>query len=488
MAPRGPRDPVTAAQLHRAGGVLLGAAAGDALGAGYEFEADPPPNPEMIGGGPFGFAPGEWTDDTQLAICVAELAATGHLDPAAVGDRFLEWFGGQPRDVGTQTRAVLQRAARGADCAEVAEEYFRRNPSRAAGNGSLMRTGPVGVARLGDLAATVTAARAVSALTHADPHAGNACALWCAAIGHAVLEGRLDGAPGPHLVLPADRADRWVELLEEAGTLPGRAFSANGYVVKALQAAHAAVHQTPVPGEMPCLHLQDALRAAVQIGHDTETVAAIAGSLLGARWGVSAIPFAWRRKLHGWPGYRANDLVRLAVLSARAGQPDPATGWPAGDTLLPYYARNYSLSARVVPSPDDPGVLLGDAAALPDVAQEVEVVISLCRVGSHDVPRTVEHHELWLLDTEAPGANPNLDFLLMDTAAGIAACRDEGKRVFVHCVQAQARTPAIAAAYLAHRHGLSGAEAARRVAARLPGSVPRPSFAAALSRLWPDRR
>jgi len=98
---------VSHAELDRAAGVLLGSAAGDALGAGYEFGPVGPADPAMVGGGYLGWEPGEWTDDTQMALCVAEEAATGFLDPAAVGARFLDWFSGGPRDVGNQTRVVL---------------------------------------------------------------------------------------------------------------------------------------------------------------------------------------------------------------------------------------------------------------------------------------------------------------------------------------------------------------------------------------------
>lgn len=104
---------LSVAQLDRAAGVLLGTAAGDALGAGYEFSypaADA--QIDLIGGGPFGFAPGEWTDDTSMTIAVARVSATGAdlresaaLDAVAAG--FGEWFAGGPRDVGNQTRAVL---------------------------------------------------------------------------------------------------------------------------------------------------------------------------------------------------------------------------------------------------------------------------------------------------------------------------------------------------------------------------------------------
>ena len=271
----------------------------------------------MIGGGPFGFAPGEWTDDTQMAICVAKVAATGTLDPVAVGDAFLDWFRQGPRDVGNQTRIVLGGAAHGADLPAAAAEYYILYSRASAGNGSLMRTAPVALAHLGDDDAMAEAARTISGLTHADPVAGDACVLWCIAIDRAVREGRLDGAREGIAQLDAGVRQEWAGWLDEAEREPPSTFAPNGYVVTALQAAHAAVHQTPVPADRPSDHLVAALRAAVHIGNDTDTVAAIAGSLLGARWGASAVPDQWRAMLHGWPGLTAADLVGLAALATR---------------------------------------------------------------------------------------------------------------------------------------------------------------------------
>src|SRR5271167_1633596 len=107
---------LTTAQLDRAVGVLLGTAAGDALGAPYEF--GPPLGPQlevaMVGGGSFGWEPGEWTDDTSMAIAIAEVAATGMdlreeqaLD--AVVTRWHEWSL-RAKDVGVQTRSVRSQA------------------------------------------------------------------------------------------------------------------------------------------------------------------------------------------------------------------------------------------------------------------------------------------------------------------------------------------------------------------------------------------
>src|SRR3954453_519070 len=104
---------LTAAQSDRAAGVLLALAAGDALGAGYEFGPPLPDDLEvrMAGGGSFSWAPGEWTDDTSMAVAIAEVSATGaglRSDDAqdAIAARWAEWSVGA-KDVGIQTRQVL---------------------------------------------------------------------------------------------------------------------------------------------------------------------------------------------------------------------------------------------------------------------------------------------------------------------------------------------------------------------------------------------
>lgn len=307
-----------AAVADRAAGTLVGLAAGDALGAAYEF-ASPPALGEaaMIGGGLGGWEAGEWTDDTQLAVCIAKVAASGDLAAAAVGEEFLAWYRSGPADVGIQTRAVLSGARTAADLPGRAAAYYRANPRRSAGNGSLMRTAPVALAHLGGDEAIARSAREISALTHADPLAQDACVLWCIAIDRAVREERLDGITDAVPLLPPGRRNAWAGHIRDALTLPPASFTPNGFVVTALQAALAALSQTPVPQDSPGRHFEHALQAAVAIGDDTDTVAAIAGSLLGARWGLAAIPSTWREMLHGWPGHRAGDLQRLALLAAQ---------------------------------------------------------------------------------------------------------------------------------------------------------------------------
>ncbi|WP_341254859.1 ADP-ribosylglycohydrolase family protein [uncultured Dietzia sp.] len=308
----------------RVAGVMLGTAVGDALGAGYEYGSAPlgPEGSQMIGGGLGGFAPGQWTDDTSMAWCVLDVAASGRgllTDEALseVARNFGRWYDSGPPDIGNQTAAVLRAAGPAPTAAaarEAAEEHFRRS-HHSAGNGSLMRTAPVALAHLGDTGAIVRAATAVSDLTHSDPRTAQACVLWSSAIDRAVREQVLDLRGGlVHLDGP-DR-DYWEACIDEAEQGPPERFRRNGWVVTALQSAWSAIRHTPIPAADPGRHLADSLVTAIGIGGDTDTVAAIAGGLLGARWGASAVPAQWRDICHGYPGLTGEDLVELAHAAA----------------------------------------------------------------------------------------------------------------------------------------------------------------------------
>ncbi|GAA0615467.1 hypothetical protein GCM10009547_16730 [Sporichthya brevicatena] len=323
-----------AAVRNRAAGALLGTAAGDALGAGYEFgdpmAADAPV--EMRGGGGFQWAPGEWTDDTAMALVIADAAAAGDLRDEAVQDRIAAAWAAWARDatdVGVQTRKVLTDASAAAGGVPTANHLraaaaeLHAGTSRTAGNGSLMRTAPVALAYLGDAEACAEVAFALSSLTHADPEAGEACVLWSLAIRHSVLTGELDARVGL-LGLPAAAREKWLKRLNEAEREPATTFRDNGWVVHALQAAWACILQTPVLPYDPDQHLVDALENCVRAGGDTDTVAAIAGGLLGACHGVGAIPQDWADVLHGWPGRSTDDLVHQArELAAASWAEDP---------------------------------------------------------------------------------------------------------------------------------------------------------------------
>ncbi len=182
---------------HRVAGTIIGAVVGDALGAPFEFG---PPRAfstkfpsaargvatEMCGGGACNWAPGEFTDDTQMALIVAEsLLRRGSFDGADMFDGFKRWAAAHPPDVGIQTTAVLRS---GSAWDKAAAQHFASG-ERAAGNGSLMRasTSAVFFAREGQRA-TMEAGRRISALTHGDPAAGEGCAIF-----HELIRRSLEG-------------------------------------------------------------------------------------------------------------------------------------------------------------------------------------------------------------------------------------------------------------------------------------------------------
>ncbi|GLX22607.1 ADP-ribosylglycohydrolase family protein [Streptomyces lavendulae] len=458
----GTAHPLSAPATDRAAGVLLGAACGDALGVPYEFSrrlrADE--RPAMIGGGLGPYEPGEYSDDTQMHVCIAAVASTGAdlTSPSAldqIARNFHQWRDGGASDIGNQTRSVLGAAKRHkagtpAQAMLAEADAYTARTEFSAGNGSLMRTGIVALAYLDDVDGMVRAATLISSLTHSDPECIEACILWCSGIRTAVLDATFDGVREGITLLPDHRQEIWHARLDEAEENPPHHWARNGYVVTALQAAWSAITRTPIPelaperGSFPAQHFQLATEAAVRAGNDTDTVAAIAGALLGARWGVSAIPLAWQQAVNGWPTMRGAELVRLAVLTARKGL-DDADGWPSVPRVkIPAYAGK----AFTAYHPADSGVRLGNLPLTEYVGQPpVDAVVSLCRFGQAPAFPQIdaEHVRVWLIDKE--GENPNLHYVVDQAARQVLRLRQEGKRVLLHCVAGRSRTPAIAAAY-----------------------------------------
>jgi predicted protein tyrosine phosphatase len=143
--------------------------------------------------------------------------------------------------------------------------------------------------------------------------------------------------------------------------------------------------------------------------------------------------------------------------------------------------------AVIAAHPDDPGLLLGDIAALNILPAEVDAVVSLCDVGERDARAIGEREAVWaevrLVDDDDPAENPNLDFVLHDTVAAIEELRGAGRVVLVHCVEAYSRTPTIAALYAMRRTGESSWGAlARVIREALPHADPADAFRAALER------
>ncbi|MFJ1705165.1 ADP-ribosylglycohydrolase family protein [Kitasatospora sp. NPDC088346] len=297
----------------RAAGAVVGSAVGDALGAPFEFGAAgvfsgrfPAAGGEMCGGG--GWAPGEATDDTQMAVHLAEsLLERGGLDLPDVFARFQRWAAADPKDIGIQTESVLT----GGMPWDLAADLHFQSTLRAAGNGSLMRatTSAVRFARSGR-AATMDAARRIAALTHGDRAAWEGTAVF-----HELVRVALDGAD-PLAALPSVLEDVHPEHRGRYAVVlapdwhPGLATEFNGAVWPCLGSAVWAVRTTG--------SFEDALRAAVDLGGDTDTVAAVTGGLAGAVYGLGAVPARWTGPLHvplpgsGGRVLRLPELLELA--------------------------------------------------------------------------------------------------------------------------------------------------------------------------------
>lgn len=477
-------------RVERAIGALIGSVVGDALGAPFEFgRADEfsrrfltrqviEPT-EMVGGR--GWAPAEWTDDTQMALLLAQsLLDRGGLDEADVFTRFAEWASGgaggvTPKDIGIQTRRVLRSGLGWSDAA--ATDFAATG--RAAGNGSLMRTVPAALYFSGaGREASMDAARRISMLTHGDPAAGEGCAIY-----HELIRLTLDGAdPLDHLdeilaSVGAEHRGRWATRLDPTYD-PRRDQVSNGAVWPALGTAVWALRTTR--------SFEDALRAVVDLGDDTDTVACITGGLAGARYSIGAIPSRWTTDLHGDLIGRADsgiDLEDLEVLArsllARDARPsvepdaeppiEPRPVW--ADDLV--YAANYS---GVV------GAL--DAGRLPDRALVVSLSRTFGRLRQHPSRRQV-----WLVDQDTPGGNVAVGDVLDDVIATMEAAVGEGRPVVVHCHGGRSRTGLVLRAWLLrNRPGLTVAEASAEVKARWPDFDPwNTSFDEALEH-WITRR
>nr|HEX4316610.1 ADP-ribosylglycohydrolase family protein [Kofleriaceae bacterium] len=311
----------------RAEGALMGLAVGDALGTTYEFEriAQPAypalatgPAIDVVGAGPFGLAPGQITDDTQLAVCLARsLQERAGLDLADVARRYVAW---EPEafDVGSQTRASIRRLARGESPSQAARGVWRDSGRMAAGNGSLMRIAPLAVwgsAKLGDVAALARGAVDESLITHADPRCALACAGYVVAMASALRGG---GDVVAQARLGADAARAYLARAWRDDPADVAAIDAAAHAIASdLDAALAAepgvygdelhLHRTAgfvrVAFRLAMWHAVHApsWRAAVvdvaSRGGDADTNAAIVGALVGARDGVAAIPAAWRERV-----------------------------------------------------------------------------------------------------------------------------------------------------------------------------------------------
>jgi ADP-ribosyl-[dinitrogen reductase] hydrolase len=274
-------------------GALVGLAAGDAVGTTVEFQPRGTfaPVTDMVGGGPFGLQPGQWTDDTSMALCLAEsLIARGGFDAHDQMTRYLNWWRwghrsstGKCFDIGMTVRDALARFERTGD------PWAGSTDPRTAGNGSLMRLAPVVLWAHPDLAQARQLAAASSRTTHAAAEAVEACMLF-AELLHRALEG---AAKDEVLAAPASEyTEQRVAAIARGDYLqrPESGIRGTGYVIESLEAAlWCFAHSSS---------FEEAVLRAANLGDDADTTAAIVGQIAGAHWGFEAIPPHWRQRLH----------------------------------------------------------------------------------------------------------------------------------------------------------------------------------------------
>lgn len=284
----------------RVAGALLGLAVGDALGATVEFM--PPgtfePVTDMVGGGPHRLEPGQWTDDTSMALCLAEsLVECDGFDPLDQMQRYVRWYRegylsstGTCFDIGNATRAALHRFEQSGD------PYAGSEAPNTAGNGSIMRLAPVPLFFASDPAAAVRYAARSSRTTHAAREAVDACRYMAAMMVGAVRgASKAELVDGPYSPVSGlwDNEPLAAGVAEVAGGSFKRReppmIRGSGYVVESLEAALWAFDRSS--------SFREGLLMAVNLGDDADTTGAVYGQIAGAYYGAGGIPEEWIAKL-----------------------------------------------------------------------------------------------------------------------------------------------------------------------------------------------
>ncbi len=279
--------------IERYQGCLLGLAVGDALGTTLEFKPRGTFEPidDMVGGGCFDLEPGQWTDDTSMALCLAEsLLEKNGFDPYDQMEKYLLWYRtgymsstGACFDIGNTTRAALEAFEK------TGEPFSGPTNLRSSGNGSLMRLAPVPMFFFPDREAMIFYAAESSRTTHGSQACIDACRLFAS-----ILFNAFSGMDKERVLFDHDPVIIQSPAIRE---IAGGAYrdktkdqiQGSGYVVKSLEAA------------LWCFYTADSFRDAVlkaaNLGDDADTTAAICGQISGAFNGTSNIPASWLQHL-----------------------------------------------------------------------------------------------------------------------------------------------------------------------------------------------
>ena len=304
--------------LDRYRGSILGLAVGDALGAPVEFKRPGSFKPitDMSSGGAFGLRPGQWTDDTSLALCLAEsLVETNGFDLIDQLDRYVRWYReghlsstGECFDIGNTTKMALNNYE------ATKNRYSGPTDPSTAGKGSIMRLAPVPLAYAKDFATAVERSGESSKTTHGALEAVDSCRYLGGLIAASVT-----GVDKSELLSKrySQKPDYWTEnpLCEKVDSIANESFKeksppkikGSGYVVDCLEATLWAFYKTE--------SFDDGCLLAVNLGDDADTTGAVYGQLAGAHYGASGIPAKWLRTLTHQPLVEsfADRLYELSV-------------------------------------------------------------------------------------------------------------------------------------------------------------------------------
>jgi ADP-ribosyl-[dinitrogen reductase] hydrolase len=433
-------------------GALVGLAVGDAVGTTLEFTPKgklTTPVTDMVGGGPFQLAPGQWTDDTSMALCLARSLVLRGFDPLDQMERYLRWWKkgylsstGTCFDIGNTVRAALLKFEK------TKEPYCGPTDSMSAGNGSLMRLAPVAMYFAGDPNAVDEHAALMSRTTHGAAEAVDACRLFASQVALA-----LAGAPKSDILTP--EAPPGAPLTPNIEAIRKGAFAhkseaaihGTGYVVHSLEAALWCFATTN--------SFEAAILAAANLGDDADTTAAICGQLAGAFYGESEIPPGWREKLA-----RGDQIARLADALRRARA--------AGDAPLSrsYWANPGAVIGGAYPGHIDYAEAGKRASSLLDAG--VEVIVNLMEPGETNsegqpfapyqphvdaaaeaLGKTVALHPLPIPDLSIPELAQ-----MVKIQASLDQALASDLRVYVHCWGGRGRTGTVVGIHLI-RHCLA---------------------------------
>jgi ADP-ribosyl-[dinitrogen reductase] hydrolase len=283
-------------------GSLLGLAVGDAVGTTVEFQrrGSFPPVTDMVGGGPFHLKPGQWTDDTSMALCLAiSLVTRRGFDPVDQMSRYRDWYQngylsstGICFDIGNTVRIALERYMRTGD------PFSGSTDPYSAGNGSLMRLAPVPMFYFSDRKQAIHFAGESSRTTHGARECVEACQLFAEMLYSALSSRSKDD------ILFHTTVSLTAAKIRDIASGTYRQKSADqiqgtGYVIKSLEAALWCFYQTDT--------FETAILQAANLGDDADTTAAICGQIAGAYYGESDIPVKWLD--HLWMRDEITDLA-----------------------------------------------------------------------------------------------------------------------------------------------------------------------------------